>query len=210
MNQNKSMGIRSSFDERAVTWDEKPERLDLAKAIARAVSNQISLSRNMRAFEYGCGTGLLGFLLAPLVGSLVMSDTSSGMLAVADEKILKAGEGNIKTICLDLSGEEETDLIFDLVFTQMTFHHITNYLMVAERLFGMLNPGGWLCIADLEPEDGSFHDEDSDVHNGIDPERIDRLIKGLGGIHCRIVRAHSIPKNGRDYAVFLYTAQKGA
>lgn len=210
MNQNKSTGIETSFDEKAVTWDEKPERLDLAKAIAGAVSNQVGLSRNMSAFEYGCGTGLLGFLLASQVGSLVMADTSSGMLAVADEKIGKAGAGNIKTMCLDLSGEEGTDLKFDLVFTQMAFHHITNYLVVAERLFGMLNPGGWICIADLEPEDGSFHDEDSDVHNGIDPERLDRLIRGLGGIHGRIVRAHSIPKNGREYAVFLYTAQKGA
>jgi hypothetical protein len=34
----------------------------------------------------------------------------------------------------------------------------------------MLNPGGYLCIADLVTEDGSFHSEhpDFDGHNGFD------------------------------------------
>lgn len=44
----------------------------------------------------------------------------------------------------------------------------------------MLNPGGYLCIADLEEEDGSFHEGKETVHNGLDPSFLARILSEKG------------------------------
>lgn len=212
MTENNSSMKALSFDEKAHTWDEKPERLELANAIAGAIQKAIKLSPEMRAFEYGCGTGLLGFLLKPMIGSLIMADVSAGMLKIADEKIRKSNFKEISTLCVDLAkddGNDIPDLKFDLIFTQMTFHHILDYGRVTKKFYDMLNTGGFFCIADLEKEDGSFHEGNETVHDGIDSELLERTLIDKGfSVTGRII-AHSISKNSRDYPVFLITAMKG-
>lgn len=212
MTENNSSINSSSFDERAYTWDEQPERIELANAIAEAIKKTAKLSRNMRAFEYGCGTGLLGFLLKPMIGSLVMADTSQGMLKVTEEKIRKSEFKDISTSCIDLAVDDMPDIPiqkFDLIFTQMTFHHILDYSRVTEKFFDMLNPGGCLCIADLEEDDGSFHEGKETVHDGIDSEVLEKIIRDKGfSVTGRII-AHSISKDEREYPIFLISAIKG-
>lgn len=146
MTENNSSMKALSFDEKAHTWDEKPERLELANAIAGAIQKAIKLSPEMKAFEYGCGTGLLGFLLKPMIGSLIMADASAGMLKVADEKskrvISKRYQPFVSIFAKD-DGNDIPDLKFDLIFTQMTFHHILDYGRVTKKFYDMLNPGGF-------------------------------------------------------------------
>ncbi|WP_051284198.1 class I SAM-dependent DNA methyltransferase [Desulforegula conservatrix] len=218
MTENNSSMKALSFDEKAHTWDEQPERLVLANAIAEAIKKTAKLSPEMRAFEYGCGTGLLGFLLKPMIGSLIMADASAGMLKVADEKIKRNNIKDTSTLCIDLAQNDLPDMTdltgtpdqkFDLIFTQMTFHHILDYARVIEKIFEMLNPGGFFCIADLEKEDGSFHEGNETVHDGIDSELLERILIDKGfSVTGRII-AHSMSKNDRDYPIFLITAMKG-
>lgn len=198
-----------SFDNRAATWDENPDRIKLAKAAAEAIQKSVELRPDMKSFEYGCGTGLLGFLLKPFIGELILADTSAGMLREAEEKIIKSGIPGISTMAVDLSGKDIPGERFDLIFTQMTLHHITDYAAVAENFFKMLNPGGYLCIADLEEEDGSFHEGKETVHNGIDPSLLARVLSGKGLSVISRTSAHVIRRNGREYPVFLVTALKG-
>lgn len=199
----------NSFDERAASWDELPERVELAMAIADAVNKSVSLKPEMRAFEYGCGTALLGFLLKPKLGELVLADTSEGMLKAAEEKIIKTGFTDISTISLDLSTQPSPEDKFDFIFTQMTFHHINDYSEVTEKFFEMLKPGGFLCVADLEKEDGSFHEGKETVHNGIDSTILAQILLERGFDVKNRVLAHTIKKNNREYPVFLVSAMKG-
>ncbi len=197
-----------SFDERAAAWDEKPERVTLAKAVAMAISESVGLDSGMKAFEYGCGTGLLGFFLKPFIGRLVMADTSRGMLDVVKQKTEKNEYTDISTIRIDLSVEKAPEEKFDLVFSQMTFHHIHDFRPVIAKFHKMLNQGGHICIADLEKEDGSFHDGGETVHDGTDSALLAELLSeaGFTGIYAKY--AHIIKKNGREYPVFLIHGRK--
>lgn len=100
-----------SFDEKAHTWDEKPERLELANAIAGAIQKAIKLSPEMRAFGHTAAEPApLGFLLKPMIGSLIMADVSAGMLKIADEKIRKSNFKEISTLCVDLTKDDGNDI----------------------------------------------------------------------------------------------------
>jgi cyclopropane fatty-acyl-phospholipid synthase-like methyltransferase len=59
----------SDFDARAATWDDDPAKGERAQAIADAIVRTAPLSDAMRAMEYGCGTGLLSFMLRPRLGA---------------------------------------------------------------------------------------------------------------------------------------------
>ncbi|MFW5841541.1 MAG: class I SAM-dependent methyltransferase, partial [Planctomycetota bacterium] len=80
-------------------------------------------------------------------------------------------------------------------------------------LAGRLSPGGWLAVADLVAEDGSFHADQVVPHHGFDPELLVGLLAeaGMKNVSARIV--HEIVKPGgeglpRAYPVFLITGQK--
>ena len=51
---------------------------------------------------------------------------------------------------------------FDLVYTLMTLHHIPDTAKILGSFQALLQPGGVLCIADLDKEDGSFHSHEAD------------------------------------------------
>src|SRR5512141_2577390 len=93
----------TNFDERAKDWDSDPGRVERARAVADAVRQAIPLSNNMKAFEYGCGTGLLSFALQSDLGQITLADTSQGMLDVLSEKIAETGVDNMHPLQLDLS-----------------------------------------------------------------------------------------------------------
>jgi len=77
----------------------------------------------------------------------------------------------------------------------------------------MLEPGGYLAIADLYPEDGSFHDPGIRVHPGFDPALLAGHMKALGFGNTRHSRCFTIPRPGPDgivkeFPVFLLTSRK--
>ena len=81
----------TDFDARAATWDDDPSKVERARAIADAIVAQcFALATSMRALEYGCGTGLLSFMLRPRLGDITLADVSEGMLDVAAHKIVAA------------------------------------------------------------------------------------------------------------------------
>ena len=58
---------------------------------------------------------------------------------------------------------------FDLIYTLMVLHHVGDVETIIRKFRGLLNPGGYLAIADLYSEDGSFHGEGFSGHMGFDP-----------------------------------------
>jgi hypothetical protein len=73
----------------------------------------------------------------------------------------------------------------------------------------MLNEGGFIAIADLDREDGSFHSEDTGVfHRGFDRDALVGLAADAGFSNVTVTTASVIHKAGVDYPVFLLTARK--
>ena len=203
---------QTHFDKSAAEWDQKKRRVELAKAIAENIA-LLPLHDKMTALEYGCGTGLVGLTLAPRLGSLTAMDTSKGMLDVLTEKIKIQGLTNITPLSLDLT-VETCEEKFDLIFSAMTLHHIGETELILEKFYHLLNDHGYLAIADLDGEDGSFHSPGAgEKHYGFSRESLLGILLNCGFSSVNFRTVHTIQKpdsNGRnrDYPVFLLTAQK--
>jgi ubiquinone/menaquinone biosynthesis C-methylase UbiE len=158
----------TDFDERAQEWDSDPKRTERARAVADAIRKTIRLSTSMNALEYGCGTGLLSFALQSELGCITLADTSQGMLDVLSEKIANVGVTNMRPIRLDLAVDSLPVERYDLTYSLMTLHHIADTKEILTKFHALLEPNGYLLVADLDQEDGSFHtDGSTDVHFGF-------------------------------------------
>lgn len=202
------------FDAKARQWDENPVFRERALKIADAIRRSVPLNRAMHALDYGCGTGLLSFPLKDEVGSILMADSSAGMLAVANEKIAAQGVTNLATRQLDLMADPAPSRAFDLIMTSMTLHHVPDTDRILHIFHDLLAPGGHLCIADLDQEDGSFHGPEVDVHHGFDRGDLQKRAERAGFTDVCFETVFSIAKeraNGtRDYPVFLMRARRTA
>jgi ubiquinone/menaquinone biosynthesis C-methylase UbiE len=201
----------TNFDERAKDWDNDPMKAERAKAVAEAIRKAIPLKAEMSALEYGCGTGLLSFALQPHLGQITLADTSQGMLDVLKEKISASGVTNMTPLRLDLSADPIPVQPFDLTYSLMTLHHIEDAKGILRKFHALLKPGGWLCVSDLDKEDGTFHtDGTTDVHLGFERGELQRWVDEAGFADVKFSTAYEIKKdiNGvnKTFPVFLLTA----
>ena len=203
------------FDEAAAGWEENPQRVALARAVAEAIRQVIPLAGAMRVLEYGCGTGMVSRVLSPHVDKIMAVDTSPRMLEVLGRKAREEKIGNIEPLVHDLTRQPLPGKDFDLVMSSMTLHHIPDIEALLHQLLAVLKPGGYLAVADLVTEDGSFHEDNSGVaHHGINPETVRAILKKNGGRDIIVQEIHTIEKkqeNGtkaKRYTVFLAWCRK--
>lgn len=204
----------SRFDEEAKDWD-TPESQERARNIAEAISTQVPLSNTMSAFEYGCGTGQLSFELREKIGPITLADSSTGMLEVLRDKIRNRSARDMKPVKLDLTGDPLPGEQFDLVYTMMTLHHIPDTRLILSKFYELLHPGGYLCVADLDEEDGSFHGHDvEDVHKGFDRKELTTLSESLGFTNIHFTTAYKMDREineqgeTQQFPIFLMVARK--
>ena len=204
-----------SFDHKAGDWDANPMHVERANAIAECMRQQAHLTPSMHGFEFGCGTGLLSFALRDAFGKITLADTSSGMLDVLRDKIAAAGIVNMRPLRIDLTADALPAERYDVVYSAMTLHHIPDTRRILEVWREILAEGGTLCIADLDAEDGSFHDDgDTEVHHGFARAALQALAEACGYTDVHFDTAYTVKKlrGGvlRDYPVFLMTARKAS
>ena len=199
-----------NFDKAAKEWDQKSRRVMLAEIIGNAIM-ELPLSKEMDGMEYGCGTGLVGMAIAPSLQSLTAIDTSQGMLDVLQEKIQNQDTAVINTHCCDLLADDYTQK-HDLIFCSMALHHIQDANGLLQRFTELLNPGGYLAVADLITEDGSFHKASMEGiwHKGFDPEELKNILKNFDMEDIKSEIIHTIVRedNDKGYPVFLLTGRK--
>ena len=208
-------GTRRNFDKVAASWDENPRRRLAAAAIAAGIAETIPLHGDMHALEYGCGTGLVGLQLAREVGELTAVDTSAGMLEELRSKSRSLGLNNVTPLLISPERWALPMATYDLVFSSMVLHHIEDTEGLLRNMRQVLKPGGHLALADLEQEDGTFHDDPTGImHNGFDPQALLDLLKQLGFTALQARTVHKIRKQSdredRLYPVFLIIGQKPA
>ncbi len=94
----------------------------------------------------------------------------------------------------------------------MTLHHIPGHAAILQRFRDVLRTPGYLCIADLDPEDGSFHGEGFDGHLGFDRAELSDKARAAGFTSVRFVTACEMKKEAagtmRMFPIFLMVAQR--
>jgi ubiquinone/menaquinone biosynthesis C-methylase UbiE len=202
----------SGFDAKARGWDSIPGRSERACAVAEGIRRRVPFTPGLHALEYGCGTGLLSFALQPFPGRITLADSSPGMLAVLAEKIAAAGIANMTPLRLDLSADPPPAGRYDLIHTLMTLHHIPDTQAVLRAFFGMLAEPGWLCVADLDREDGSFHNSDFSGHRGFDRGDLETACAQIGfrkiAFDTVYLTVRETAAGRKVYPVFLMTARR--
>jgi len=201
----------NEFDIKAAEWDNNPMHRDRSEAIAKGIINSIPLKRDMKVLEFGAGTGITSFLLKDRVREITLMDNSTEMVKVMNEKIRASNALNLKALNFNLELSDYADEKFDLVITQMVLHHVTDIGLIISRFRKLLNPGGYLAIADLYTEDGSFHGPDFTGHKGFDIAELSGILGRHGFINITSVKCYVIDKKISDdvtkqFDVFLMTA----
>jgi cyclopropane fatty-acyl-phospholipid synthase-like methyltransferase len=195
------------FAHKSKSWDMNSKRVKNAKGIAELIVKNIKLSKDMEIMDFGAGTGLLSYFVAPFVKKIVAVDNSPSMLLEFQNKC-DAFVCETEVIAKDLS-KETLERKFDGIISSMTMHHLNDTLALFHKLYEMLEKGGFIAIADLDSEDGSFHSDNTGVfHHGFDREALEVIAQEVGFKEITFDTASTIVKPHREFTVFLMTAVK--
>jgi 2-polyprenyl-3-methyl-5-hydroxy-6-metoxy-1,4-benzoquinol methylase len=203
--------VKHYFDKKAETWDSSVYRQERAKTIADTIKKQTKPPHGYRGMDFGCGTGLLGAQFAGEAGEFHFIDTSEKMIDQVRKKIIGSGWNNATAVVRDVM-QDDPEEQYDLIMTLMALHHVEDHAGIIGRLGALLSSGGYLCIADLITEDGSFHQDQEVPHNGFDPDGIEEILKAAG---LKLI-SRSVPfenrrivdDENRSFPIFLSVAQK--
>jgi cyclopropane fatty-acyl-phospholipid synthase-like methyltransferase len=196
----------------ALRWGEDRERLAMAAAFASAMHEHLHLRPDLECLEFGCGRGNLALLL-PEELSILAADTSAEAIEVLKDKIAALRSASIVPVHGDIL-ELEAAGRFDLIYSTMALHHIEDTAALLAKCAGMLREKGRLVLADLDREDGSFHEDKTGVfHFGFDRDELKRLLFAAGFVpeHLDEVyrRVKTAPDGAvREYPIFMAVAKK--
>jgi ubiquinone/menaquinone biosynthesis C-methylase UbiE len=205
---------KHNFDQEAASWDQVPRRVKVAQDIAQSMIREISLTPDMDVFDFGCGTGLLSFVLQPYVRSITGVDSSQGMLDVFKTKIKEHNLNNVKAEYIDLDKDDVLTGSYHLIVSSMTLHHIKNITPLLEQFYSILLPSGQLAIADLDLDDGQFHSNNEGVfHFGFDRKDLHRMFIDRGFRDVQHLTAAQVEKPVGDdrtrlFSLFLIIGHK--
>ena len=180
--------MTNRFDELAATWEDNPARIERARLVADAIAARIPVQPDWSVVDLGSGTGLLSRMLGDRVGQVVLVDTSEGMTAAANAKIAASGLTRMTAVCLDITTDTPPGAPFDLAISLLVLHHVPYVHAFLDEVLSLLQPGGYLAIADLATEDGTFHDDPTEdvQHHGFDPARLAATARAVGFVEVEV------------------------
>jgi SAM-dependent methyltransferase len=177
--------------------------------VTGAIATRCALPADLDVLDFGCGSGLVSLGLKPLVRSVTGVDTSRGMLDVFERKVREQGLDGVRAVLLSPDVPLSLPDRFHLVVSSMTLHHVTDVAALFARFRDHLQPGGRVALADLDLEDGTFHEDARDVvHLGFDRGEIAALLAAAGFVDVNVETATVTRKGERSYPVFLATGRK--
>ena len=205
---------KRDFDSEAVTWDENHDRIRRADEIVGAILKRIVLSTDMDIMDFGCGTGLLSMRLLPFVRTVVGVDSSAGMLEVFKKKIAAEGLNGITGRLINIDMGDMLTGRYDMIVSGMTLHHVKDIRPLFNQFYSIISPGGYCCIADLDPDEGRFHADRTGVfHSGFDRNALWNIFSETGFEDIIATTATEINKPDRNgvmkrFTVFLMSGVK--
>ena len=198
---------KDHFAEKSKSWDMNSKRVQNAKGIAELIVNNIKLNKSMELMDFGAGTGLLSYFVAPYVEKIVAVDNSPSMLREFQNK---CGQFSCNTEVIEKDLSTDTlERKFDGIISSMTIHHLEDIPALFSKFYTMLDEHGFIAIADLDSEDGTFHSDNEGVfHYGFDRHLLAEYAQNAGFKDVTFSLANKISKPHAEFTVFLMTAKK--
>lgn len=193
------------FKNKAASYEQDSNRVANVHTIADSIMARVKLTPDMHLMDFGAGTGLLLGQIAPHVAKITAVDISPSMTEQLRKKQADL-PCEVEVLEMDLC-TETLDTKFDGIISSMTMHHIEDVKAMFTKMHTLVKPGGFIAIADLETEDGSFHTEDTGVfHFGFAGDVLVQLATEAGFKDAEVGLASTISKPYGDYPVLLLTA----
>jgi 2-polyprenyl-3-methyl-5-hydroxy-6-metoxy-1,4-benzoquinol methylase len=195
------------FAHKAGDYDTGANRHNNVDRIAEGIRAKVELRPDMEIMDFGSGTGLLLERIGPHVNKVVAVDVSPSMIAELAKK-QDSLSCDIEMLELDLT-RDTLARQFDGIISSMTMHHIADINAMFRRFHDLLKPGGFVAIADLDKEDGTFHEEDTGVHHhGFEAETLGSAADAAGFQEVSVDAVSSFAKEEREYPVLLLSAKR--
>jgi ubiquinone/menaquinone biosynthesis C-methylase UbiE len=201
------------FDDAAAGWDKNADHVRRVRRIAAEIKKSIPLSKTWSALEFGSGTGLLSFMLKSRLAHITLIDTSAEMVKAARQKLAKTKTGNMLVLKLDLLSNPH-HATYDFIYAVMSLHHIDDIPKILGIFFSLLAPGGYVCVADLVREDGSFHAQVPGFGglHGFSQEYLKKQLTAAGFTGITYKTVYTVKRTGDHkhggYPLFLMTGKK--
>lgn len=193
----------SRFDEAAKEWDNKSKRVQIAKSVIQNILQNVSVKERV-ILDYGCGTGLLAYGISEDAKKVIGMDSSHGMLEVFKQKNKNLHFDNVTCQYHDADDMDLGVCLYDGIISSMTLHHIKDTQSFLHHCYASLKKGGFVAIADLDKEDGSFHSDNTGVcHFGFSLKQIQQLYTDAGFKVQFLQNIHDVQKENKTYPVFL-------
>jgi len=202
------------FEKKLLSWDNDPARLSLTKKIAQAMLNKTAPKGDEDLLDYGTGTGLIALEFRPHVKKIVAVNSSEDMLAFLRKKLAAAAITTIVPLAWSIGDDLQELPRFDIIIVSLTLHHVMDTARAAGVFYSLLNPGGRIAVADLDPDNGESHGLGMTVHPGFVRADLGEIFRNAGftGIQVEDVAtlAKASSKTGalQEFPVFLMTAHK--
>ncbi len=150
------MSTNAAFWDRiAAKYAARPVRNPTAyeETLAETIAH---LGRGDRVLELGCGTGTTALKLAPHVKTMVASDISAAMIAIAEEKRQAEGAGNVRFVIGDISDADADAEPYDAVLAFNLLHLIADLDGALASIHARIRPGGLFisksgCVGEMNP-----------------------------------------------------------
>lgn len=198
------------FDLKAKEWDINPVNFERSEAIFNKLREKIVIDQKMTVLDFGAGTGILGLMLAGIFKSVTLMDSSIEMVKIMNYKVDTGKYNNVFPVCFDLLNQDYQNKSYDCIITQLVLHHIKEIDLILAKFYNMTSDGGYIAIADVFEEDGSFHGDGFEGHNGFKPEFLADKLEKVGYKSVHFEQCYTMKKNTsdglKDFQLFLMTA----
>jgi hypothetical protein len=125
---------------------------------------------------------------------------------------MMTGTSDFDAKASDLTRDPPPPGRFGFLATLMALHHVPHVDGMLKAFHSTLEPGGVLCISDLDLEDGSFLGPGVEVHPGFDRPALEGKIRAAGFGPVRFSTPCDVRKEVggqvRTYPIFLAIAAR--
>ncbi|KAI1298888.1 hypothetical protein EDD11_006612 [Mortierella claussenii] len=177
------------FNKAAQDYDNMPQVTEMTQRASEVIVQEFTAStskervQNASALDFGCGTGLCAFKVAPHVKHVLGVDASEGMLNHLNHKLASQDENKdihdkIHTVThmvtqdVPLPEPERSRYLtsgagFDLVYSSFVMHHIEDVQSIVDTLAQKLvAKDGWLIVLDFLGATPHYHQHQDGHHHG--------------------------------------------
>ena len=197
------------FADKSQEWDGNPVIQQLSYNVSKAMIDNTTLTEDMTLIDFGAGTGLIASAVASKVQKVYAVDISESMLEqLASKEHLN---GIVEPVCQDIT-ETPLDVQVDGIVSAMALHHVEDTENCLNSFAAHLKTGGFVALADLDTEDGTFHPEGIEgvFHHGFDRAELQAKFESAGFLDVSFLTAHTVQRasDTPKYPIFLVTATK--